>query len=56
MFIFLIKQFVQINLNAIIYLFRLILIIIFLIFIYLDKQKQLIVKQALFWTVLCKVF
>jgi len=50
--IFLIKQFLHINLAAIIYLLRLALMIVFVISIYLDQKKQLIVKKALLCSVL----
>lgn len=50
--IFLVRQFLHINLAAIIYLLRLVLMIIFLISIYLDQKKQLIVRKALFCSIL----
>lgn len=52
----LISQFNQINLNLLINSLRLILIIIFLIFIYLDKEKQIVVKRALLYSVLWQSF
>ncbi len=50
--IFLIRQFLHINLAVIIYLLRLVLIIIFMITIYLDQEKQLIVRKALLCSIL----
>lgn len=50
--IFLIKQFLHINLAAIIYLLRLLFMIIFFISICMDQKKQLILRKALLCSIL----